>query len=164
MRMIFFSVLQGLDVARDFGDDDFGDVNAAVLVAGKAHVLVRDDQRIHRFHRGPGRSLGPGVLVVQVVVTLIRYCLKRPRPSQAATRWRSSSLPFLHILPLATPLRVQVHTTINLSIRFHGGWQREELMVDSPHTAACDAMLLGVATPAAESSVKVFALVSSLRQ
>ena len=32
--------------------------------------------------------------------------------------------------------------------------QREVLMDDIPHTAACDAMLLGVATPVADSCVK----------
>ena len=40
------------------------------------------------------------------------------------------------------------------SIRFHAAMQREVLMDDIPHTAACDAMLLGVATPVADSCVK----------
>ena len=43
---------------------------------------------------------------------------------------------------------------LDTSIKFHDAIQREALMVDIPHTAAGDAMLLGVATPTADSCVK----------
>ena len=62
--------------------------------------------------------------------------------------------PSHHLLLLATPLRVHNQTNLTLSIRFHDAMQREVLMVDIPHTAACVAILLGVATPAADSCVK----------